>query len=128
LDSATRTSFEVVESAYSTALDGFALPYGDAAVGSWRNTPYAVIQNVGGYIDFPRFFESDQPVRNADDAEAYLSRLEAVPAALDGELDRVRAAAAQGLIPPSFLLAKAIPQMEAALADARSGGTMVKAL
>jgi uncharacterized protein (DUF885 family) len=128
LDSATRTSFEVVESAYSTALDGFALPYGDVAVGSWRNTPYPVIQNVGGYIDFPRFFESDQPVRDADDAEAYLSRLEAVPAALDGELDRVRAAAAQGLIPPSFLLAKAIPQMEAALADARSGGTMVEAL
>ena len=45
LDPATRTSFEVVESAYATALDGFALPYGDVAVGGWRNTPYVVIQN-----------------------------------------------------------------------------------
>ena len=36
LDPATRTSFEVVESAYRTALDGFALPYGDVAVGGWR--------------------------------------------------------------------------------------------
>src|SRR5688572_18756427 len=84
LDPALRTSFEVVESAYPTALDGFAQPYGDVAVGSWRNAPYVVIQNVGGYIDFPRFLDSDHPVRDGADAEAYLSRLEAMPAALDG--------------------------------------------
>lgn len=128
LDPATRTSFEVVESAYATALDGFALPYGDVAVGSWRNTPYVVIQNVGGYIDYPRFLDSDHPVRNAADAEAYLSRLAQIPAALDGELERVRSAAEMGVIPPAFLLAKAIPQMEASLADARSGGALVAPL
>jgi uncharacterized protein (DUF885 family) len=128
LDPATRTSFEVVESAYATALDGFAQPYGDVAVGSWRNAPYVVIQNVGGYIDFPRFLDSDHPVRDTADAEAYLSRLEAVPAALDGELERIRSAADLGVIPPAFLLAKAIPQMEASLADARSGGTVVDSL
>ena len=128
LDPATRTSFEVVESAYATALDGFALPYGDVAVGSWRNTPYVVIQNVGGYLDYPRFLDSDHPVNNAADAEAYLARLEAIPAALHGELERVRSAAALGLIPPAFLLAKTIPQMEASLADARSGGPLVESL
>src|SRR5688500_9567347 len=128
LDPATRTSFEVVESAYSTALDGFAQPYGDVAVGSWRNAPYVVIQNVGGYIDLPRFLDSDHPVRNADDAEAYLSRLEAFPAVLDGELERIRAAAGVGVVPPDFLLAKAIPQMEASIADAKAGGSMVESL
>jgi uncharacterized protein (DUF885 family) len=128
LDPATRTSFEVVESAYSTALDGFAQPYGDVAVGSWRNAPYVVIQNVGGYIDLPRFLDSDHPVRNAADAEAYLSRLEAFPASLDGELERIRDAAGMGLVPPDFLLAKAIPQMEASIADAKAGGAMVDSL
>ncbi len=128
LDPATRTSFEVVESAYATALDGFAQPYGDVAVGSWRNAPYVVIQNVGGYIDFPRFLDSDHPVRDAADAEAYLARLGAMPAALDGELERIRSAAGMGVIPPAFLLAKAIPQMEASLADARSGGSVVESL
>jgi len=39
LSDATRTSFEVVRSAYATALEGFTLPYGDVAVGGWRNTP-----------------------------------------------------------------------------------------
>ena len=53
----TRTSFEVVKSAYATALEGFALPYGDITVGSWRNTPYVVIQNVGAYLDVPRFLD-----------------------------------------------------------------------
>ncbi len=128
LDPATRTSFEVVESAYATALEGFAQPYGDVAVGSWRNAPYVVIQNVGGYIDYPRFLDSDHPVRDATDAEAYLSRLEAIPGNLDGELERVRAAAGMGVIPPDFLLAKAIPQLESSLADAKAGGVLVESL
>src|SRR5690606_17254066 len=127
-DAATRTSFEVVESAYATALDGFAQPYGDVAVGSWRNAPYVVIQNVGGYIDFPRFLDSDHPVSGAADAEAYLSRLEAIPSGLDGELERVREAAGIGVIPPDFLLTKAIAQLEASVADAKAGGGMVASL
>ena len=55
LSHAMRTSIEVVRSAYATALDGFSLPYGDITVGGWRNTPYVVIQNVGAYLDTPRF-------------------------------------------------------------------------
>ena len=42
LSHATRTSVEVVRSAYATSLEGFALPYGDITVGGWRNTPYVV--------------------------------------------------------------------------------------
>ena len=33
LSHATRTSLEVVRSAYATALEGFAMPYGDVPVG-----------------------------------------------------------------------------------------------
>ena len=128
LDPATRTSFEVVESAYATALEGFALPYGDVAVGSWRNSPYVVIQNVGAYLDLPRFLGSEHPVRDATDAEAYLARLEAVPAVLDGELGRIREARGKGLIPPGFLLDKAITAMTASIADARGGGAYVEGL
>lgn len=125
---AARTSYEVVESAYSTALDGLALPYGDVAVGGWRNAPYVVIQNVGAYIDLPRFMTTDHPLRNAEDAEAYLSRLEGVPAILDGELARMREATSMGVVPPDFLLHKAIVQMESSIADAQAGGTYVKGL
>ncbi|WP_120716145.1 DUF885 domain-containing protein [Tsuneonella amylolytica] len=129
LDPSTRTSFEVVESAYATALDGFAMPYGDVAVGGWRNTPYVVIQNVGAYIDFPRFMAAEHPVRDVADAEAYLARLEQIPAVLDGELGRIRAARGMGMVPPAFLLDKAMAAMEKSIADARDpAGSYVSGL
>ncbi len=128
LDHATRTSLAVVDSAYDVALAGFAQPYGDVAVGGWRNTPYVVIQNVGAYLDVPKFLDSDHPVKTSADAEAYLARLAAYPAALDGETERLKAAAAQGLIAPAFLIDKAVKQMEASLADAREGGGLVESL
>jgi uncharacterized protein (DUF885 family) len=118
----------VVESAYDVSLAGFALPYGDITVGSWRNTPYVVIQNVGAYLDIPRFLDSDHPIRNTEDAEAYLSRLADYPKILDGELGRMKDAANKGLIAPDFLIEKAIKQMEASLAGTREGGGLVESV
>ena len=128
LDPATRTSLAVVKSAFSVALDGFGLPYGDVAVGGWRNTPYVVIQNVGAYLDVPRFMDTDHPVKNAADAEAYLARLESYAAQLGGELGRMKDAAAKGLIPPAFLIDKAEKQLVQSLNGAMAGGGLVESL
>ena len=128
LSHATRTSFEVVRSAYGTSLEGFALPYGDVAVGGWRNTPYVVIQNVGAYLDIPRFLDTDHRIENAADAEAYVARLESYAKQLDGELGRMRSARAQGLVPPAFLIDKAIGQLTLSAKDAREGGALVDSL
>ncbi|GAA4014541.1 DUF885 family protein [Sphingomonas swuensis] len=128
LDHSTRTTLEVIRSTYRTALEGFALPYADVAVGGWRNSPYVVIQNTGAYLDVPRFLDTDHLVENAADAEAYLSRLAAYPGVLDGELARMQSAAAQGLIPPGFLIDKAIAQMTRSAADAAKGGALVDSL
>ncbi|MCA1661631.1 MAG: DUF885 domain-containing protein, partial [Novosphingobium sp.] len=128
LDASTRTSLEVVKSAYRTALDGFAMPYGDVPVGGWRVTPYVVIQNVGQYLDAPNHLEADHPVREAADAEAYLARLRQIPDSLDGETGRIRAAREFGLVPPAILLDRTIDQLGKAIADARGGGRLVAAL
>ncbi len=125
LGHATRTSVEVVRSAYTTALEGFALPYGDITVGSWRNTPYVVIQNVGAYLDVPRFLDSDHRIENAADADAYLARLQSYARQLDGERGRIEAARAKGLVPPAFLIDKALTQMRMSATSARSGGSLV---
>lgn len=117
--------FEVVESAFSKALEGMALPYGDVAVGSWRNAPYVVIQNVGGYIDYPRAMGAGQPLKTADDAEYYLSRLQQVAGQLEGELERVKEARALGVIPPDFLLDKAIAQLKTTLISAGKGSLFI---
>jgi uncharacterized protein (DUF885 family) len=128
LSHATRTSLEVVRSAYATSLEGFALPYGDITVGGWRNTPYVVIQNVGAYLDIPRFLDSDHRIENAADAEAYLARLQSYAKQLDGELARVQAARGAGLVPPAFLIDKALAQMALSARNAREGGTLVDSI
>jgi uncharacterized protein (DUF885 family) len=120
-----RTSVEVVRSAYTTALEGFALPYGDITVGGWRNTPYVVIQNVGAYLDVPRFLDSDHRIDDAADAEAYLARLQSYAKQLDGELGRMKAARAAGLVPPAFLIDKTVAQMTLSAKNARAGGTLL---
>jgi uncharacterized protein (DUF885 family) len=128
LSHAARTSVEVVRSAYATALQGFALPYGDITVGGWRNTPYVVIQNVGAYLDVPRFLDAEHPIESAADAEAYIARLQAYPKQLDGELERLQAARAKGLVPPAFLIDKALEQLRLSAQGARNGGSLVDSI
>jgi uncharacterized protein (DUF885 family) len=128
LSHAVRTNVEVVRSAYATALDGFALPYGDITVGNWRNTPYVVIQNVGAYLDIPRFLDSDHPIETTADAEAYLARLQSYAKQLDGEHGRITAARDRGLVPPSFLIDKALSQMRMSARGAREGGSLVESI
>ena len=128
LSHATRTSFDVVRSAYATALEGFAMPYGDVPVGGWRITPYVVIQNVGAYLDIPRFLDADHRVESANDAEAYLARLRSYARQIEGELGRVQAARAKGLVPPAFLIDKALGQLRLSIKGTREGGALVESL
>jgi uncharacterized protein (DUF885 family) len=128
LSHAMRTSVEVVKSAYATAAEGFTLPYGDITVGGWRNTPYVVIQNVGAYLDVPRFLDSDHRIDTAADAEAYLARLQSYTRQLDGERGRMQAARGSGLVPPAFLIDKAVAQMTLSIKGTREGGAIVESI
>lgn len=106
-----RTNVETVRTSLELALDGFAFRYGDVAVGGWRNSPYVVVQNVGAYLDTPRFLETDHKVENADDAKSWLARFEQYAAQLDGETERLKVAYDKGVVAPDFLLDKALKQI-----------------
>ncbi len=128
LSHATRTSIAVVRSAYATALEGFAMPYGDVPVGGWRITPYVVIQNVGAFLDVPRFLDAEHRIEQAADADAYLARLQSYAKQVEGELGRIHAARMNGLVPPAFLLEKALTQLSLSIKNAREGGTLVESI
>ena len=109
-----RTNVDVVQASFANALQGFAFGYGDVATGSWRNTPYVVCQNVGAYLDVPRFLDSDHQVRSREDGESYLDRLESYAEQLDGETERLKIAGGKGVIAPDFALDKALKQIRQA--------------
>lgn len=114
LSPATRIDVDAVKTSLEYGLAGFAFPYGDVAVGGWRNTPYAVAQNVGAFLDTPRLLDSNHTIANTTDAEAYLSRLDGYAAQLDGETERLRMAEGMGVIAPDFLLDKCLRQIRLA--------------
>ncbi|KQN26256.1 twin-arginine translocation pathway signal [Sphingomonas sp. Leaf33] len=102
---------EVALAAYRTSADGFAFPYGDVSIAGWRNGPYVVAQNMGSYLDTPKFLDGDHPVKTRGDAEAYLARLAAWSKQLDGETARLKADRARGVIAPDFILDKTLGAM-----------------
>lgn len=113
LSGEVRTHVEVVQEAYGLALDGFTFPYGDVAIGGYRNSPYVVIQNVGAFLDTPKLLDSNHLIATPADADAYLARMEAYAGQLDGETGRLASARAQKVIAPDFLLDTALGQLRA---------------
>ncbi|MBC9031490.1 DUF885 family protein [Sphingomonas sp. JC676] len=120
-----RTHIDVIQACFTNSLDGFAFGYGDVAVGGWRNSPYAVVQNVGAFLDVPRMLDSDHQIATPEDGEAYLDRLESYAEQLDGETERLKLAAAKGVIAPDFLLDKCLKQIKLARGGNPAGWGLV---
>jgi uncharacterized protein (DUF885 family) len=123
-----RVNVDVVRTSFESALEGFAFKYGDVAVGGWRNSPYVVIQNVGAFLDVPRMLDTEHQVKNRGDAEAYLDRLDSYAEQLDGETERLKIAAGEGVIAPDFNLDKAIRQLKTARGGNIAGWGLVTSL
>jgi len=110
----TALNVEVVRSVFDSAAKGFDQPYGDMALlnsnWSYRNSPYAVAQNTGAFVEIPSFLDSSHSLKTAEDADSYLERMSAYAAQLDGETERTRIAGEQGVILPDFLMEKTLGQ------------------
>ena len=88
---------------FGTTIDGFGFWY----------LPYTINQLSGPTVEIPNFLNTQQPVGNAEEAEAYLVRLAQVEVALDGALANVRQAVSNGAIPPDFVVEKSLGVVEA---------------
>lgn len=99
--------------------------YGTTA-GAWTMwfIPYPIVQNSGPTVDIPNFLNSQQPVTDAEEAEAYLLRLASVKDALDGALESYRHGVQQGAIPPDFIVEKSLAVVEAFIAPAADQNAM----
>jgi len=127
-----RVNVDVMRTAHEFAVEGFAFPYGDVAFlntnWSWRNAPYVVAQNTGAFLEIPGLLDEQHTIATRADADAYLSRLEAYAGQLDGETERLKSAAAQGVIAPDFLLDKTLKQIRIARGGAIPDWMLVASL
>lgn len=116
----TALNVEVVRSVFDMSAKGFDLPYGDMALmnsnWSYRNSPYAVAQNTGAFVEIPSFLDSSHALKTEEDAESYLERMSAYADQLDGETKRTRIAGEKNVLLPDFLMEKTLGQLRVARA------------
>jgi uncharacterized protein (DUF885 family) len=73
--------------------------------------PYRIFQQGGAYFSVPDFLNTAHTIDTKDDAEAYLSRLEAFAVALDQDSAMQRIEASRGYLAPDWSLDLTLGQM-----------------
>ena len=96
--------------------------------GSGTEHPYVLSQLTGAYQGVPDFLDTQHPIATKDDADAYLMRMTAFATAMDQEREVVRHDAGLGVIPPDFVLDRALGQMKALAATSATASPMVESL
>ncbi|MDB5460827.1 MAG: hypothetical protein JWO72_2568, partial [Caulobacteraceae bacterium] len=80
---------------------------------SGAQSPYVLSQLTGSYQSFPTFLDTQHGIKTANDADAYLDRLQGFAGMLDQETEFARHDAALGMIAPDFILDKTLEQLNA---------------
>jgi uncharacterized protein (DUF885 family) len=84
--------------------------------------PYMISQLSGSYQSTPDWLDNQHRIETKEDADAYLSRLADFGAIIDQEVERARKDIGAGVIPPDFIIARALPQMQGMLVAPEASG------
>ncbi len=84
---------------------------------SGGRTTYVLSQLNGAYQSLPDFLGSQHTIETKADADAYLARLDAFGGVMDQELERARHDVGLGVIPPDFIVERALIQMRGLKTD-----------
>ena len=125
LTPAGQLNYDIAEFRWSVAAEGARFRYGTAG---GRPNPYIVTQLGGSYYGVPDFLDTQHPIRDAQDAEYYLDRLEDFAANLVHEAERIRYDASVGVIPPDFIVDKTLGSLEQMRATPAAETTLVRSI
>ncbi len=84
--------------------------------------PYVISQLSGSYQSTPDWLDNQHRIETKEDADAYLSRLADFGKVIDDEVERARKDIGAGVIPPDFIIARALPQMQGMLVPPEASG------
>jgi uncharacterized protein (DUF885 family) len=102
-------------------------PYGGIGGFSYP-VPYAISQLTGAYQTVPDFLDSQHGIDTREDCDAYLARLEAFAEAVNQDVEHARADAGRAVIPPSYILDKALTQTRALRSERGERSGLVRSL
>ena len=103
------------------------VPYG--GIGGYNYPiPYVLSQLTGAYQSVPDFLDSQHRIETREDAQAYVTRLEEFARAIHQEVDRAREDAGRAVIPPSYILDKALTQTRTLREDRGPESSLVRSL
>jgi len=102
-----------------------AIPYGRF---DGYPIPYVISQLTGSYQNVPDFLDSQHKIETREDCDAYIARLEAFAGNINLEVDQARADAGRGVVPPGFILDKALTQTRSLRAEHGQEAGLVRSL
>ena len=74
-------------------------------------SPYVLSQQGGAYQNVPDFLDTKHSIETAQDADAYLSRLQAFAGQIDDDTTALKHDSALGVVPPDFILDLTLSQL-----------------
>nr|WP_314122119.1 DUF885 family protein [uncultured Brevundimonas sp.] len=124
LDARDTNYYDSLSQSLDAVIATYDIPYGQ---GGWPN-PYRVSQQGGAYQSTPDFLANQHTIETAADADAYVARVDAFADVLAAETDRLKEDYALGVIPPDFILAKAIRQQDGVLATSPATSPLMQSI
>lgn len=112
-------TLDVVATAFRNSVDSSAFEAGGGA-----GSPYVVTQLNGAYRSMPNFLNEQHPLRTVEEADGYLARIEGFVGQLDAETAIIAEDASAGVIPPDFVIDKALLQLRR-FAEAAPGQNVI---
>jgi uncharacterized protein (DUF885 family) len=99
-------TLDVVSTSFRNSVDSSAFEVGGGA-----GSPYVVTQLNGAYRGMPNFLNEQHPLRTVDEADGYVARINGFVGQLDAETAIITEDAGAGVIPPDFVIDKALLQL-----------------
>lgn len=96
--------------------------------GGGSGAPYVLSQLTGSYQSMPDFLDTQHSIETKADADAYLQRMEGFARLMDQETAIAKQDMADGVIPPDFIIDKALIQMKAFAGTPTADAPLVKSV
>lgn len=90
--------------------------------------PYVISQLTGSYQDIPDFLDTQHGIETEADAQAYLDRLDQFHRNIGFEVERSRADAGRGVVPPTYIIDKTLTQTRALRSERGAEAGLVRSL